>query len=491
MDRCSLVGLWSVLPMDRCSLVGLWSMLPMDRCSLVDRWSVLPMDRCSLVDHWSVLPMDRCALSDQCYVLPMDRCALVDQCYVLQMDRPASLACLEGLVLEESSEDSGGSADSICFIFMGRKGPESAARLRAMGGSISSSEDTEHMIPLSRSTESIPFEREGRLEGFVPPLSERSASLGNIYTAAATGAQHKKQLHRSRSASLLDVATTTVSDDELDENIFPPRVYADSEASWEGASTTCVEDELSSHGTASDPNSARTNVSVGVSTITNPAFVHRASLVEPSAEQHLYMSSPPQLYTSGSAAHVGGHSRQLADDAGRLFQREGGAAPQQRTIAILEVESGQPYFKYRSPGNRPQQSESEAQTETEGGLSQAVHSVSTMQAGPGTDLHRPASISSLRRSQSTGSLVTLVSPSTSGAGSESNELTRRRLLSPSSERWMELSHLMLETTQILQNLQQTFPHVASPRSSAGSHASLSSPRPVSYTHLTLPTNAEV
>ena len=372
-------------------------------------------------------------------------------------------------MLEESSEDGGSSADSICFVFMGRKGPEAAARLRALGGSISTSEGSEHMIAHSRSTDSIPFER----EGFVPPLSEHSASLGNIYTAAATSVQRKKQLHRSRSASLLDVATTAVSDDEPDENIFPPRVYAESETSWEGAGTVYVEDELSSHGTASEPNSARTGVSVDASTITNPAFVHRASLVEPSSEQHLYMSSPTQLYTSGSATCVENHARQRADDAGRLCQIGEGGAAQQRAAAIAEVESGQPYFKFRSPGARPQQTDSGAQTDA--GPSQAGGFLGALHAG--TEPHPARGPGPLRRSQSTGSLetLTLVSPSP-GGGWESGERTRRIPLSPSSERWMELSHLMLETTHILHNLQQTFPLTASPRSSAGSRVGVSSPR---------------
>ena len=400
---------------------------------------------------------------------------MTDHWSVLQMDRPASLACLEGLVLEESSEDGGSSADSICFVFMGRKGPEAAARLRALGGSISTSEGSEHMIAHSRSTESIPFER----EGFVPPLSEHSASLGNIYTAAATSVQRKKQLHRSRSASLLDVATTSVSDDEPDENIFPPRVYAESEASWEGAGTVYVEDELSSHGTASEPDSARTGVSVDASTITititNPAFVRRASLVEPSSEQHLSMTSPTQLYTSGSTTCVENHARQRADDAGGLYEiGEGGAVPQ-RAAAIAEVESGQPYFKFRSPGARPQQADSGAQTDA--GPFQAGGFLGALHAATGTEPHPARGTGPLRRSQSTGSLetLTLVSPSP-GGGWESGERTRRLPLSPSSERWMELSHLMLETTHILHNLQQTFPLTASPRSSAGSRVSVSSPR---------------
>ena len=383
-------------------------------------------------------------------------------------------------MLEESSEDGGSSADSICFVFMGRKGPEAAARLRALGGSISTSEGSEHMIAHSRSTESIPFER----EGFVPPLSEHSASLGNIYTAAATSVQRKKQLHRSRSASLLDVATTSVSDDEPDENIFPPRVYAESEASWEGAGTVYVEDELSSHGTASEPDSARTGVSVDASTITNPAFVHRASLVEPSSEQHLYMTSPTQLYTSGSTACVENHARQRADDAGELYEIGEGGAVQQRAAAIAEVESGQPYFKFRSPGARPQQADSGAQTDA--GPFQAGGFLGALHAATGTEPHPARGTGPLRRSQSTGSLetLTLVSPSP-GGGWESGERTRRLPLSPSSERWMELSHLMLETTHILHNLQQTFPLTASPRSSTGSRVSVSSPRAVFLSPRTL------
>ena len=340
------------------------------------------------------------------------------------MYRPASLACLEGIVLEKSSEDSDSSADSICFVFMGQRGSEADAHFRGMGSSFTASDTSERMIFHSRSTESIPFERDER----VLPFSEHSASLDNIYSTMSSSIQRKLQLHRSRSASLLDVAANAVCDEN--ENIFPPTVGTDSETS------------VDAEGEGLELDSAHTDVS----TITNPTFIHRPSLVEPAYVQHMYLTSPTQLYTSRRDSHEGDWQDQRSS-----LGAEGG--DWQRHPGIVEVESGQPYFRLRTPGAQPQQSESVAQTEAGAFPQHYSH--------PLTSAHSEV----YPRPQGQARPV---------AGEAVNTRVRQtgRPLSPSGERWMELSDLMVETNHILQNLQQTLP---SPRSPAGSQPSPAAP----------------
>ncbi|XP_076464871.1 uncharacterized protein LOC143296707 isoform X2 [Babylonia areolata] len=370
-----------------------------------------------------------------------------------QMSRPASLACLEGIVVEaptEDGEDMNSSSDSICFVFMDQRSPDTVAQLRALGGSFTTSEGSERVISHSQSTDSVHLC--GHVERFMPPLSEHSASLNNIYGAISSKVQRKVQLHRSRSASLLDVGSTLVCEDELDENIFPPRVDGDSEISMDRVSNILVTDEPSSQETYCSSMSASTNVSKTVAASIQQVLAYSASSVDRS-ERHLSTPSPPQLFSTRWTAHT--------QKAVSLHQTSQEEMAQHRPGVAVKADSGQPCFRYKLPGTQPLNTESGAQTVT--GFE---------------DNHQTGATSPIKRPQSTGSLETLSSVSASGkSSSESRQQENRLPLSPKSKQWIELSSLMLETTHILHNIEQTLSHRPISRcSSEGSLAISDSPR---------------
>ncbi|KAK7487108.1 hypothetical protein BaRGS_00021603, partial [Batillaria attramentaria] len=400
-----------------------------------------------------------------------------------QLERPASLACLEGIAVD-SSDESNDSGDSICFVFMGQDRDGATAAAGPLGGSCSPSECSEHLVPHSRSTESIP--RDVQMGHYVPPLAERSASLDDVHAAASVRVHRREQLHRSRSASLLDVATS-MYDDEPDEHIFPPRVYAESETSWDGQTSGPVEDELSSHDAESAPSTARTDASTDMATITNPMFARKSSLLERGHDQQFFKTSPAHQFVDGvleaREERLQGDAEEIhrlydgAEQRAELYHAAAkGIVPPSPAEGVSEVESGRPYFKYHSPGTRPQQSENGSQTEAERRPVESEHGRRSVVIHTESNRQQAQNGSSLKRSQSTGSLEALQLAQATAEASPREEAQVRLPLSPGSERWMELSHLMLETTQILRSLQHTLPARNRSSSLHSSAGSLTSPK---------------